>query len=217
MVPPPLYGMYPGRMPLPRDMEEEPVYVNVKQYQCILRQRQSRAKAELEKKVIKSRKARGCGGRFLNTKKQDNSVGNLKSENKSTQSTINRNSDSSNYQQEALGSMVGKVQEVPTFSYLNGNNNHGLSSGYNSRFGDSKEGGCFVLGKKSCGSVAQLVGPSPSNEILYNNLGPHKASVYQFSTPNSLPRACYFMITAPAININVAFSIFQVKLRAYIC
>ncbi|KAL5571080.1 hypothetical protein UlMin_020677 [Ulmus minor] len=97
-VPPPLYGMYPGRMPLPRDMEEEPVYVNVKQYQCILRQRQSRAKAELEKKVIKTRKARGCGGRFLNTKKQDNSVGNLKFENKSTQSTINRNSDSSNYQ-----------------------------------------------------------------------------------------------------------------------
>ncbi|KAF5175293.1 Nuclear transcription factor y subunit a-3 [Thalictrum thalictroides] len=85
---PQIVGMAPARVQLPPDYgENEPIFVNSKQYHGILRRRQSRAKLEAQNKLVRDRKpylhesrhlhalkrARGCSGRFLNKKKLQSS------------------------------------------------------------------------------------------------------------------------------------------------
>nr|XP_043629434.1 uncharacterized protein LOC122600742 isoform X1 [Erigeron canadensis]XP_043629435.1 uncharacterized protein LOC122600742 isoform X1 [Erigeron canadensis] len=88
MIQPHFIQIAPTRVPLPLDLSEDgPVYVNAKQYNGILRRRQIRAKLDSQNKLVKNRRpylhesrhkhalnrVRGSGGRFLPTKKTQQS------------------------------------------------------------------------------------------------------------------------------------------------
>ncbi|XAR63449.1 hypothetical protein NMG60_11023386 [Bertholletia excelsa] len=164
-VHPHLLGIHQTRMPLPLEMEEEPVYVNPRQYHGILRRRQIRAKLELQKKVVKNRKpylhesrhqhamrrARGSGGRFLNTKKLDNNATNPTSEKEMTSGTTvsTESGNSSGCEHLPVTSRQNSDQHKhPNFqsmqnthTSLNGNmNGHGFLSMHHLQSTDSEDG-----------------------------------------------------------------------------
>ncbi|XP_038975625.1 nuclear transcription factor Y subunit A-7-like isoform X1 [Phoenix dactylifera] len=196
LVHPQMLGMPHTRMPLPLEMTEEPVYVNAKQYHGILRRRQSRAKAELEKRVIKVRKpylhesrhqhalrrARGCGGRFLNTKKADGNAATANPENgANTCASLPRQSASSSGS-EALpsdcsgnpdsGSNMNEIKRpvvqglCEARAFTNDNGGHQQQSGFQLSSFHSKSGGRVEEGDCSGQQHGGILVNQPPNRAV---------------------------------------------------